>query len=714
MRGIIVTRKFGLKPLEESSKVPHDVFSCFQSCVSLMIRHGIWLDARHFEEDGLVGVKKFYDFVRRKPVLRELLPKMRIQERLRRCAAQPAYFMIREQKRRAALLGMMISLLLDHDEPISILRIQKLPRSLYRKIISKKNTFSYNSYVFFDNIFRSVRNLLKNELKKTITVDPNLNLSYLANSSSEFDTFCQLHLKRFCTTILRILGKRVKAIYKGNGPPLGKGKFDPVLLAQFCDSPITPNGWKTIRTNWRTTFLSSLQSQLATIDTADFFGKVSVALHNRMKTSYLVNLMFRQKQSSPHIQSADGEGFMEYLKESAVLEQAVQYLKSEMDEYASEIQSLLSYISRYPLEFLGKPQFKKNTIPLGADDGQVYSLIVECDDDPERITKVTIELSFQSRIMHTFHLNDAERFKALITDGYNPRWGTITKGFGKGLTLAIPFHKVFTPNKNVSMLTDRDEIVASVDLGLKTLATISIRQNSKNEDKSIRENKKELARYFIDQEELVGSKEEWLIRKKDTIVSGNDNVKRHLLNLRLQARILQKKIDIYTNAHQKSYRHKVKFRILHTQWKYVWIKIRNIHKELGNQVATRIVTAAIFHGASIIKVEDLSWSKPRSKQQVGNFLSTWQVHWFFSQVQSKIKCIARKVGIRVVYVDAHHTSQRCSRCGEVGKRSRKRFTCPHCGFSLDSDLNASREIAVADLSPIAKCGRGGSPLPFPQ
>ncbi|MHA1112300.1 MAG: zinc ribbon domain-containing protein, partial [Promethearchaeota archaeon] len=623
-------------------------------------------------------------------------------------------FMIREQKRRAELLSSIASLLLENDEPISILRDPKLPGLLYLKITSRKKTPSYRSYVFYDNIFRNVRNLLKNELKKTITTDPNVQLSYPANLPSYFDAFCQLHMKQFCTTLLRILGKRVKAISKGNGPPLGKSKFDSVLLEQFHDSVITPNGWKKLRAKWRNTLLSFLQSKLAMIDTEDFFSKVSSAFQNRMNPSYLVNLLFRKKMSHSYIKNADGEGFMEYLKECAVLEQEFQYLESKMDTYASEVQSILSSISRYPLEFLGKPHFKCTTIPLGADDGQVYSLTVECNDNPELITQVNVCLSFQSRITYKFLLNDTERFNALITNGYKPKRGTIAKGFGKGLILAIPFHKYITSDMNVSTQTDGCETVASVDLGLKTLATMSIGQIYRNEDRCIRENRNEFARYFIDQEELIGSKEEWLTRKKDTLLSGNDNVKRHLLNLRMQARHLQKKIDTYTNNYTIKYRHKVKFRILHTQWKYIWKKIRNIHKELANQIATRIVAAVLFHEAYIIKVENLSWSKPRSKQQVGYFLSTWQVHWFFSQVQSKIECIARKYGIHVVYVNAHNTSQRCSRCGVVGKRYRKRFTCPNCGFSLDSDLNASREIAVADLSPLATCIRGGSPLPSPQ
>jgi transposase len=57
---------------------------------------------------------------------------------------------------------------------------------------------------------------------------------------------------------------------------------------------------------------------------------------------------------------------------------------------------------------------------------------------------------------------------------------------------------------------------------------------------------------------------------------------------------------------------------------------------------------------------------------------------------------AEALGKKVMVINPYHTSQTCSRCGHVSRSNRKgrRFTCVQCGFSLDADLNASRNIAA--------------------
>jgi putative transposase len=113
-------------------------------------------------------------------------------------------------------------------------------------------------------------------------------------------------------------------------------------------------------------------------------------------------------------------------------------------------------------------------------------------------------------------------------------------------------------------------------------------------------------------------------------------------------------------------------------------------------ITRQIVTFAETLGTGI-KFEKL-FSARYSPHEQNSFANefTFDNGSFFT-LQRMVERRARKRGIPVMYVNPANTSKRCCRCGEHGRRSRKRFVCPHCGFVLHADVNAAFNIAKAPL-----------------
>jgi putative transposase len=81
--------------------------------------------------------------------------------------------------------------------------------------------------------------------------------------------------------------------------------------------------------------------------------------------------------------------------------------------------------------------------------------------------------------------------------------------------------------------------------------------------------------------------------------------------------------------------------------------------------------------------------------------------WSFDQLYSFIEYKAHAHGIRVVKIDPRHTSQTCSRCGyqhRSNRRSQSLFLCRQCGYCLNADLNAAKNIREKYLASLAQDG----------
>ena len=127
--------------------------------------------------------------------------------------------------------------------------------------------------------------------------------------------------------------------------------------------------------------------------------------------------------------------------------------------------------------------------------------------------------------------------------------------------------------------------------------------------------------------------------------------------------------------------------VLRTEAKRVRAKATRINHEISQCIASQVVSIADQNNARIA-VENLSWLDAKGGR------------WPHAEIQSRIKNTAKRYGLKVAKVSARDTSRTCSRCGgRVSNNSRTRVgTCSVCGFSLNRDVSASREVALRAAS----------------
>ena len=80
--------------------------------------------------------------------------------------------------------------------------------------------------------------------------------------------------------------------------------------------------------------------------------------------------------------------------------------------------------------------------------------------------------------------------------------------------------------------------------------------------------------------------------------------------------------------------------------------------------------------------------------------------WSYAELQRQIEYKARWEGLPVIYVRPHGTSAKCSTCGSRMARipeENRTLKCPRCGFTVDRDVNAARNILARGVrfAPIA-------------
>ena len=141
----------------------------------------------------------------------------------------------------------------------------------------------------------------------------------------------------------------------------------------------------------------------------------------------------------------------------------------------------------------------------------------------------------------------------------------------------------------------------------------------------------------------------------------------------------------YKNIRKQLQEHR-KFKLL----KKIKNRESRIVKDLNHKIAKEIVEVAKSNNAGI-KLEQLKGIRNNRKhsRKFNHSLHSWS----FYQLQTFIQYKAELYGIPLTYVEPKYTSQDCSRCGDRGIRTGKKFVC-ECGHVDHADANASFNIAL--------------------
>jgi len=156
---------------------------------------------------------------------------------------------------------------------------------------------------------------------------------------------------------------------------------------------------------------------------------------------------------------------------------------------------------------------------------------------------------------------------------------------------------------------------------------------------------------------------------------------------------------------------KVVYRDVRSHFKRSDVRIRReVSGKYGQKQREKV--QQILHHASKLIVEEAKAKQCgiamekltgiRKLYRRGNWQGRWyrgcMNSWSYGELQRQIEYKARWEGLPVVYVHPHGTSSKCSICGERMKPEENRMLrCPSCGYRVDRDVNAARNILARAL-----------------
>jgi hypothetical protein len=716
---ITLTRTFGMVPASREDIIAPAVLERVVVAVNAFVKAGASLDPALLEGTTLVAVKRFYAAARDVPGLDPVLKATRLRERAWRCASHVAYYALQEYQRRCTVIPAIVSAM----QGVSLSTIREKPFPNKELLDAARDSLKdsglpggCSSTVYLSNMARHAKHLLEDAIRSASreAIARSINAIACEHGSIAEPVIASLTAgvdgvpADIARAVSARLTRRVKERARDQGAPAGKHRLDSLVDAILGEADIAT--WQQARRAWRDVAMEGMTTRARGLDVAALasdavkYVLASMTVDDALAAMFSVRRLPRVNVTSQFVPDP-----ARILRERAKVLARNQIGVVLWKMLAADVDTVLARIGKEPGRHVALPRCRKQSIPVAIDDSQVYRFDLRKDANDGHVVAATVLFSLEPGKVSMFSLRGLDRIDAMLSRGFAPARGTITRKTGGGLLLHLPFEKACTvkavPGSTEEETTSRADnvVVAGTDLGLKHLAWLSIgecRRSSRDDGswEPVDEARPEAARYCIDQPQLMGKRDAWLAGPARPPIP---NLKRQLIATIGRARALQQQKDLLRQRFGKRYKHAWRYYVARREWQCCWRRVRHLHEEITRQVATRIVAACVHHGVVMLRFEDLSWSSHSAKRESGAWLASWQVHWFFSEVQERATRLARLAGIAVELVDARGTSKRCSACGAIGIRDGKTFTCTNegCGMKVDSDLNGSRNVRIAPTSP---------------
>ncbi len=176
-----------------------------------------------------------------------------------------------------------------------------------------------------------------------------------------------------------------------------------------------------------------------------------------------------------------------------------------------------------------------------------------------------------------------------------------------------------------------------------------------------------------------------------TVADSNGSITRHNLAEATEIKTMYREVKSHLNRNDSRIREGV--------YAKYGVRQRNRVRQLLHRTSKQIIIEAKRSRSAIIMERLTGIRKLYQKGNgQGRDYRACMNGWSFAELQRQLGYKARWEGLPVIYVKPHGTSVKCSICGSRMKPEENRtLKCRSCGFTVDRDVNAARNILAAGM-----------------